>query len=470
MTNASYGSGQEKLPNLPGSLQTRLCGRAEVALCALGAWFERLYAGLMGRVWGACVAILLLAALPATADAAELRLRTAVRGLDRPTSLVGIPGHPRLFVVTQRDGRIVLVRRGKRSTLLDARHLVDSGDEAENGMFSVAFSPRYRRDRRFYVSYSGRDGRQTIDEWRTAKRANRVVPSSRRTVLAFPHPERHHYGGQLAFGRDRLLYASFGDGGEHQGTAAAGALAQRLDTLFGKIIRIDPRADGERPYRIPAGNPFLGTPGTLPEIWSYGLRNPWRFSFDARTGDLLLGDVGEAHREEINWLRATPQGAGRGANLGWNCFEGSLPFEHLTGQECRAPGHVRPVFEYDHYEQGKWPIVRPGVRVWSPSAARIRAAHQSNGCTGSVTGGYVVRDRQVRSLYGQYVFADFCSGNVYRAKRSASGAVSVWGLRRNPAYTVVAFGEDTCRRLYVLDIQGGAARRFEQGKSRCPRR
>jgi hypothetical protein len=406
---------------------------------------------------------------PRAADADSLRIRTVVKDLDRPTSITGVPGHGRLLAVTERDGRIVLVAGGRKTTLLGLRRLVDSAGKGENGLFSVAFSPHYPTDRRFYVAYSSIDGSQKIDEWRTASRTNRVLARSRRTILSVEHPTRHHYGGQLAFGPDRLLYASFGDGGEFQGTAAAGIMAQRLDSYLGKIIRIDPRYTADRPYRIPEGNPFRMTAGALPEIWAYGMRNPWKFSFDAGTGDLLIADVGEAHREEINWLPTARRGAGRAANLGWNCFEGSLPFEFLEGRDCSAPGHVRPVFEYEHHEQGKWPLVRPGKRVMPPRAAPVRASHITNGCTGSVTGGFVVRDRQVSSLYGQYVFADFCSGNMYRAKRAASGTVRVWGLRNDRPHSTVAFGEDACRRLYVLDMTAGLAKRFEQGRSVCHR-
>jgi glucose/arabinose dehydrogenase len=249
----------------------------------------------------------------------------------------------------------------------------------------------------------------------------RVDESSRRTLLALPHADPHHNGGQLAFGRDRMLYVAIGDGGGHRGGGSAqvpGGNSQSLDNLYGKIVRIDPRPSAGRPYTIPADNPLVAG-GGAPEIWQYGLRNPWRFSFDRATGDLWIGDVGQDHWEEVNVLPA-----GRsGANFGYPLLEGTHPLNALS-----APGTVAPVYE-----------------LW----------HSSGNC--AVTGGYVYRGTRIRNLTGMYVFADYCRGRIKALRQWQGRVVSFAALKcRQPL--ISSFGEDGNGELYVISQAKGVLR------------
>jgi hypothetical protein len=280
-----------------------------------------------------------------------------------------------------------------------------------------------------------------------------------------PHPEPHHYGGDMHFGRSGNLYLSTGDGATHHGTPRQGAQAQDLSSLHGKILRIDPRPARGAAYRIPKGNPFARTPGARPEIWAYGLRNPWRFSIDLRRGDLIVGDVGDAEREEVDWL-AGPR-AGRGANLGWPCREGAIAFHHAA-PGCSAPGATAPAFDYAHFPESNLPTVVPGRRVYPPRPANVHAAHMENGCTGSVTGGYVVRDPQLGRLRGRYVFGDFCAGGLLQARRRGTRAI-VHGLMQSSRLELASFGQDGCGRLYVVHIVSGKVKRLQRARSRCMR-
>jgi glucose/arabinose dehydrogenase len=235
-----------------------------------------------------------------------------------------------------------------------------------------------------------------------------------------PHSRFNHKGGQLQFGRDGMLYAGFGDGG---GSGDPDRNAQDLGALLGKIVRIDPRPGGG--YRVPRDNPFRGRSGARGEIFAYGLRNPYRFSFDRATGDLAIGDVGESEVEEIDFLPAA-RGARRprgGANFGWSVFEGSRRFRSGT-----APGHVAPVVERTH-DQG--------------------------GC--SITGGYVVRDRRVPGLRGRYVYGDLCDPGLRVARLRAGGARGDRRLGPRVAQ-LVSFGEDARGRVYAVSLAGGVFR------------
>ena len=321
----------------------------------------------------------------------------------------------RVFVVEQ-GGVIRVVRDGRRLArpFLDIRSRVRAG--GEQGLLSMAFAPDYRRSGRFYVHYTDTAGDSRVVEYRRATR-NRAKARSARQVLFQSQPESNHNGGQLAFGPDRMLYIGFGDGGgggDRHGRIGNG---QDLGTWLGKILRIDPRRSGRRPYTVPADNPFVGRSGARPEIYAYGLRNPWRFSFDRRTGDLAIGDVGQLEIEEVDFAR---RGEGAGANYGWRPFEGS---ERYTPGED-APGHVKPVHE---------------------------RTHSSGWC--SITGGVVVRDRRLGGLYGRYVFGDFCAGRIVSGKLDTPRMREV----RNTSLKVPSlssFGEDGRGRVYAASLDG----------------
>ena len=291
----------------------------------------------------------------------------------------------------------------------------------ERGLLSIAFPPDYASSGRFYVYYTARspDGAMTIAEFRRAS-ADRAAPASRRIVLSIPHPRGNHNGGQLQFGPDGYLWIGTGDGG---GAGDPDFNGQDLNSLSGKLLRIDPHETGAAAYSVPGDNPFAGQSGRRGEIWAYGLRNPWRFSFDRGTGDLVIGDVGQGEWEEIDFAPAP--GRGRGANYGWGCWEGRHVFDgNAVEPGCRPlPAQVAPVHEYSH----------------------------SRGC--SVTGGYVVRDPALPALSGRYVYGDYCRNPLWSVRLATPNAqddrqlgLGVPGLS--------SFGEDACGRVYATSGDG----------------
>ena len=232
---------------------------------------------------------------------------------------------------------------------------------SEQGLLSVAFAPDYASSRRFYVYFTDNSGDQRVVEYKRAS-ATRADAGSARLVLRMADSEGNHNGGLLLFGPDKHLYIGTGDGGGAGDQHGARGNAQNLASLLGKMLRIDPAASGGRPYTVPADNPFRGRGGARGEIYSYGLRNPWRFSFDRRTGDLAIGDVGQNAVEEIDFVR---RGKGAGANFGWRPFEGRS--RYAPGEN--APGHVPPVITRSHGDG--WCSITGGVVV------RDRCAHRA---------------------------------------------------------------------------------------------
>jgi hypothetical protein len=335
---------------------------------------------------------------------------------DSPVYLTSPPGdRSRQFVVEQ-DGRVMILRDGRKldAPFLDIRGLVTSG--GEQGLLSLAFAPDYADSGRFYVYYTDNAGDQRIVEYRRSGQ-DRADPGSARLVLRMADSESNHNGGLLLFGPDGLLYVGTGDGGGGGDQHGRRGNAQNLGSLLGKILRIDPRAGGGRPYQVPAGNPFAGRSGARGEIYAYGLRNPWRFSFDRSTGDLAIGDVGQNEFEEIDFVR---RGRGRGANFGWRPFEGRSRY----AQGESAPGHVPPV------------IVR---------------RHSDGSC--SITGGVVVRDRRLVGLRGRYVFGDYCKGRLQSARLAPGRAREVRRMSLRVS-SVSSFGEDAQGRVYALSLDG----------------
>jgi glucose/arabinose dehydrogenase len=281
----------------------------------------------------------------------------------------------------------------------------------------MAFAPDYARTRRFYVDYSDKSGVQRVVEYRTSKsNAERADAGSARLVLSYDGLESNHNGGLVLFGPDRLLYIGTGDGGGGNDQHGTRGNAQDLGKLEGKLLRIDPRRSGGHSYSVPSSNPFVGRYGARGEIYSYGLRNPWRFSFDRSTGDLTIADVGQDAIEEIDFA---PKGEARGANYGWRPFEG-----RRRNFDEPAPGAVAPVIELRHPEN----------------------------C--SVTGGYVVRDRALPSLSGRYVYSDFCKGELRSAKLSVGYASDDRSLGLRKVGNLSSFGEDALGRVYVVSLDG----------------
>ncbi|MBB4662751.1 PQQ-dependent sugar dehydrogenase [Conexibacter arvalis] len=342
---------------------------------------------------------------------------TRIGRFDAPVHVTQAPGdRSRLFVVEQ-EGRIRVVRNGRtvRTPFLDISDRVRSG--GEQGLLSVAFAPDYASSGRFYVDYTDRDGDTRIVEFRRGSSPDRADRGSARQLLFQAQPESNHNGGLVTFGPDGHLYIGFGDGGGAFDQHGRIGNAQNLGTWLGKVLRIDPLPSGGRPYGIPADNPFVGRAGAKPEIYWWGLRNPWRFSFDRRTGDVAIADVGQEAREEVDFLR---RGTGAGANFGWRAWEGTVRSDDgLTVRD-----HVRPVLEY---------------------------SHAGGNC--SITGGYVVRDRRLPALRGRYIYADFCAGRLLSARLRLPRARDrrALGLR---VPSVTSFGEDLAGRVYVVSQQG----------------
>ena len=368
----------------------------------------------MGRA--ALAAVALAAAFALGGEAAPGDPELALVGtFSSPTYLTAPPGDAeRLFVVEQ-GGRIRVVRNGAvlPTAFLDLTSLVLSG--GERGLLSMAFAPDYAATGRFYVYYTARSpsGQLVLAEYRRSSNPDIADSGSARTVLTIPHPAGNHNGGQLQFGPDGYLYIGTGDGG---GAGDPDRNGQNLGALLGKILRIDPLG---APYVVPADNPFVGVPGARGEIWSYGLRNPWRFSFDRQTGDLVVGDVGQGTWEEIDFV-PTAAGRGRGANFGWSCWEGREVFGNC---QTLPPNHTPPVWQYSH----------------------------SRGC--SITGGYVVRDPALAPFAGRYVYGDFCAAPVWSIALAIPDARDdrQTGLGVPSLYS---FGEDACGRVYALSGSG----------------
>ncbi len=362
---------------------------------------------LAGVATALAVALGLAAQSPAEDSQARgggLELRT-VGTFNQPIYVHGPKGARNLLFVVERQGKVKVRRNGNsRGTFLDIRNLV-SCCESERGLFSIAFAP-WRKSRRFYVFFTDNQGDLRISEFRRRKgNPLRARRGSRRDLLDIRH--RHaanHNGGQLQWGPDRKLYISTGDGG------TGGGPAQSKGSLLGKILRINPlRRKGPGPYSIPRDNPFVGRAGKN-QIFSRGLRNPWRVSFKGRK--IAIADVGESSAEEVNYERL---GTANGANFGWNHYEGN----NLIGGGAIG-GHDRPIHTYSH-----------------------------GGGRCAITGGYVVRDPDLPSLRGRYVYADLCQGQIRSLKPRLSGADddSATGLSQGG---IVSFGEDVRRNIYVV--------------------
>jgi glucose/arabinose dehydrogenase len=336
------------------------------------------------------------------------------------------PGDERLLFVVERPGRIAVMRdeRELNHRFLNIRQRVST--DGEGGLWSVAFPPNYQKSRRFYVDYANKDGNIEIDEFMRQRRsATRARPLSRRRVLVIDHPgETNHYGGQLQFGPDGDLYISTGDGG---GRNDVHDNARHPSTLLGKILRIDPRQRGRQSYRSPAGNPYVGRPGR-DEVYAYGFRNPWRFSFDRATRNIAIGDVGQGAFEEVDY--ATHAGAKK-ANFGWPQYEGNQL------DDASRPGPdppTAPIITYPH-------------------------SGCNPGC--AVTGGVVVRDPDLSSLAGRYLYADFYIGEIHSLIPHVGGASGDQDTGLNvPALS--SFGQGFGGRIYISSL-AGPVYRLKQG-------
>ena len=344
------------------------------------------------------------------------RLEPLVRGLTQPLAVISA-GDGRLYVVEQ-AGTVRVLQNDTLAAqpFLDLRGHVSSG--GERGLLGLAFPPDYVSSGRFYVDYTDRNGDSVLARFTRPEGAGGADPASGTTLMRVRQPYANHNGGNLVFGPDGFLYWGLGDGGSGGDPQGNG---QDPQTLLATILRLDVSGDGALPA---PGNPFLDRTDARPEVWLYGLRNPWRFSFDRATGDLYIGDVGQNAFEEIDYLPAAAQG---GQNLGWNVMEGDHCYRPPQG--CDAGGLTAPIVTYPH------------DAAWG----------------NSVTGGYVYRGEVLPALQGAYLFADFGSGRVWTARRDASGAWRVAKLLET-GMNIASFGEDDAGELLVVDYGGAIYR------------
>jgi glucose/arabinose dehydrogenase len=347
----------------------------------------------------------------------NLTTTLVVSGLREPLDVQAAPGdRTRLFVVEQR-GRIRIVRGGAlvATPFLDISSRVVFG--GEQGLLGLAFHPQYAQNGRFFVNYTDRNGDTHVAEFRVSSNPDVADPNSERQVLFVRQPFDNHNGGALAFGNDGLLYISLGDGGSGGDPQGNG---QSLNTLLGKILRID--VNQGSPYGIPADNPFASRTGAR-EVWSYGLRNPWRFAFDRATGDLYIGDVGQGAREEIDVGLASRRG---GENWGWNIMEGTRC--HRPSSGCNTAGLDMPVLDYD-----------------------------TVGANCAVTGGVVYRGCRMPGYAGTYFYADYCSAFVRSFRLEGGRAVDLrdWTSSLGRGLdSPTSFGVDADGEAYIVDRDG----------------
>jgi glucose/arabinose dehydrogenase len=348
-------------------------------------------------------------------------LQQIASGLSLPLYLTAPAGDlSRLFIV-EKTGGIRIVKDGTLLPVpfLDISGQVSSG--AEQGLLGLAFPPDYASTGRFVVHYTDNAGNTRVSVFQVSTNPDIADASSEQVILTADQPAPNHNGGQVAFGPDGFLYLGLGDGGGSNDPQGRG---QDLSELLGSILRVDVQSGTS--YTVPADNPFVGQqPATRPEVWSYGLRNPWRFTFDRANGDLYIADVGQNDFEEIDVAPAA-NGAGKGVNYGWSIMEGD---RCLGGGQCEQTGLTLPTFQYNH----------------------------GQGC--SVIGGYVYRGSALPALQGLYFFGDFCQGWVHSFRFSSGTATELtnWPTLRTGS-TLTSFGEDAAGELYVLESSGRVSR------------
>jgi hypothetical protein len=382
-----------------------------------------------GKIW--VFAVLLAGLWCASAQALTLQ---SIGSFEEPIYVTSAPDNPEQLFVVERPGRIIKVENGTRTVFADLRSLVN--DAGEGGLLSIALSPDFQTSGRLYVYYTGKKEAPAEIHVEEMIAGGGTVPlSSRREIFEFPHPNHsNHYGGQLQIGPEGRLFVSTGDGG---GGNDVENNAQDLSSPLGKILRVKPGTEDGVVYDTLDGNPFLETPGAFPPVWSYGLRNPFRFSFDRLTGALLIGDVGQDVREEVDYSPAPEPG--KGDNYGWNCREGFQTGTVPPEPGCASAGpFTDPIFDYPNPDPG---------------------------CA-AIIGGYVARNANYGDLYGRYLYSDNCTGQI----RSLLPSLPFAGGDRSEGLEVAgidSFGEDSCGRLYAVSGAGPVYRLVGPGGGSC---
>ncbi|MCB1193206.1 MAG: PQQ-dependent sugar dehydrogenase [Leptospiraceae bacterium] len=337
-------------------------------------------------------------------------------GFKKPTDIQFVPGKSSAIVLEQEGvGYLLNVNTGQSHKVIDLSDQVIS--KVEEGLLGLAFHPKFKTNRLFYLNYVVKKGGKdftTIAEFKTDKDFTQVIRKPEKILLQVEQPYTNHNGGQIAFGQDGFLYIGFGDGGYRNDPYKHG---QNTQTFLGTLIRIDvDKQDKDKHYAIPEDNPFVKKEGFLPEIWAYGFRNPWRFSFDKKDGRLFLGDVGQDEYEEVNIVV-------KSGNYGWNVREGNHCFK--SNPECGKKKFHDPLIEYNH---------KDGI---------------------SVTGGYVYYGKKIPELYGYYVFGDYGFGKIWALKIFDEEYIDSFILSKTP-FNISTFGQDSKSNLYVADYSGGA--------------
>ncbi|NRA68325.1 MAG: PQQ-dependent sugar dehydrogenase [Pseudobacteriovorax sp.] len=358
----------------------------------------------------------------------SLQTEIVARNLDAPLFVTHAgDGSGRVFAVSQ-EGQIWVYNRtlSNRSLFLDVSDQIVFRGEA--GLLGLAFAPDFSETGHLYIYYSamstGRGTRSVVSRYVIDRRnPNRVNPASEKILLSVEQPFLNHNGGMMAFGPDGYLYIGLGDGGSANDPRRNG---QNLGTLLGSVLRIDVSGPANADYKIPSDNPFVNRSGARGEIWAFGIRNPWRFSFDPQTGELWLADVGQDALEEINIIE-------KGGNYGWPVFEAS---RRRRGSLASGTVHAPPVFEYPH-SQGQ-----------------------------SITGGYVYRGREVPELFGSYIYGDFVSGRIWALTKTANGSYQNQFLFQGSALS--SFGRDQDGELYIVSYQPGSIRKITGAGSADP--
>jgi glucose/arabinose dehydrogenase len=358
---------------------------------------------------------------------ADSRFTPVVTELNQPVGVTNAgDGSNRLFVI-EKDGLIRVIENGQllSEPFLDVSAFITPEPRSEQGLLGLAFHPDYKANGTFFIYYTEAAKKDNgaantvVARYQVSSNADKADPASAKIILTTEQPFWNHNGGHIAFGPDGYLYIGTGDGGDGGDPQQN---AENLTSLLGKLLRLDVNADT---YSVPETNPWKAESGAATEIWAYGLRNPWKFSFDRATGDLYIGDVGQDLFEEINVQPASSKG---GENYGWNDMEGL----HCFGEtpDCDSSKYVLPILEYPHGEDGV-----------------------------SVTGGFVYRGTQIPDLKGAYIFADFASGRIWLARNNEG----VWTreLLEQTSFGVSSFGEDEAGELYLTDFNGAVYRLAE---------
>jgi glucose/arabinose dehydrogenase len=353
----------------------------------------------------------------------ELTAITFATGLAEPTDITAAPQNStdkRLFVVQQNG----IIRTLNAEGALDAAPFLDISakvlNSGEMGLLGFTFHTKYAENGFVYVNYVTKDMYTIVARYTVSPQTAIADPATEKVVLRLKQPYSNHNGGALAFGPDGYLYVGLGDGGSGGDPENR---AQNKNELLGKILRLN--VDTDQAYTVPAANPFVGQSGAKGEIWASGLRNPWKISFDRKTGDLYIADVGQGKIEEANMQ---PKASKGGENYGWRCYEGTKAYVTTGCQPANA--YVPPIFEYDHSE-GR--------------------------C--SVTGGYVYRGAAEKALLGKYFYADYCSGHLYYAEQKDGAWSQTLALKTS--FAISTFGEDQQGELYFGDHATGTIYRLE---------